>query len=267
MFRIARIAASIFLCGLVFTGCDNDGETPAGPSPQPSPSPTPTPTPTPQPQPPAPLPAPGALTLSAAACSPADTSSQRANLSWTASTNAANYRVERRVWSTGLWESTGLPVTALVFTETVSNSNDYYYRVTALNATGATVATPNPIRACVAQGPPRIEFTFVPRKGSTDNLTGRVLRVDPALHKVIVYIKVQGRWWSKPVFGGETTTIRSDGTWVTDITTGGVDETADEIAAFLVTSGHQPRQMGGESQNLPVEVNGRDVLDLATRTR
>jgi len=89
-------------------------------------------------------------------------------------------------------------------------------------------------------GIPTLRFTYVPPYGSSDNLEGEELHVDPTTYKVVVYINVAGTWWVKPTFAQPLTPIQHDGSWITDITTGGVDETATQIAAFLVPDGYNP---------------------------
>jgi hypothetical protein len=82
-----------------------------------------------------------------------------------------------------------------------------------------------------------IEFTYVPPYGSFDNLQGRVYGVNPSSFRVAVFINVSEVWWSKPSCSGAyttLTTIQADGTWVADITTGGVDQNATQIAAHVV---------------------------------
>jgi hypothetical protein len=83
-------------------------------------------------------------------------------------------------------------------------------------------------------GMPSISFTSVPSLGSFDNLRGSVSHIVPKDYAVAVYIYVNGGWWSKPTWAGPKTSIGCDGTWVCDITTGGVDQDAIQIAAFLV---------------------------------
>jgi exo-beta-1,3-glucanase (GH17 family) len=102
-------------------------------------------------------------------------------------------------------------------------------------------------------GEPALEFTYVPHYGSFENLEGRVLHVAPRSYKVAVYIYVSG-WWTKPYFSQPLTTIQADGRWVCDITTGGVDERATRIAAYLVPLGYQPPSMSGGG-SLPGELN------------
>jgi len=99
------------------------------------------------------------------------------------------------------------------------------------------------IPACVF---PTIELTHVPRYGSSNDLQGRVFCAAPATHKVAVYIYVGG-WWTKPDWSDPLTSINRNGTWTSDITTGGVDQTATRIAAFLVPNGYRPPSLGGEA--------------------
>ncbi len=110
------------------------------------------------------------------------------------------------------------------------------------------------------QGDPAIEFTYVPPVGSFDNLQGRVLHVNPSEYRVAVYIYVSG-WWNKPSFATPRTTIRSDGSWVTDITTGGADEQASRIAAFLVPASYTPPLMSG-GNTLPDELEQNAVAKV-----
>ncbi len=100
--------------------------------------------------------------------------------------------------------------------------------------------------------PPSIVFTFVPPYGSFQNLQGRVTCVTPDDYKVAVYIFVSG-WWTKPTFASPLTYVQSDGSWICDITTGGTDQNATQIVAFLVPNGYDPPPLSG-SQTLPPEL-------------
>lgn len=106
-------------------------------------------------------------------------------------------------------------------------------------------------------GEPAIEFTSVPLYGSQDDIYGQVLHVklaDLEDYRVVVYIRVSGGWWIKPYVNTPLTPIRFDGAWRCDITTGGVDPTATEIAAYLVPSTYSPPILLGSS-TLPVELD------------
>lgn len=109
-------------------------------------------------------------------------------------------------------------------------------------------------------GEPKIEFTYVPPYGSFENLRGKVTGVKPDEFRVAVYIYVGG-WWTKPYWTLPLTTIRSDGTWTCDITTGGSDQYATRIAAFLVPAGYDPPLMSGGS-SLPAELDDHAVAKV-----
>ena len=80
---------------------------------------------------------------------------------------------------------------------------------------------------------PRIEWVNVPVYGEQGELTGNVVGLDPAVAKIAVYIYVNG-WWMKPSLEFPLTNIDQNGFWHADITTGGVDEYATEIRAYVV---------------------------------
>lgn len=97
-----------------------------------------------------------------------------------------------------------------------------------------------------------IVFTYVPAFGSYANLRGQVLSVKPEDYKVAVYIYVSG-WWTKPYWARPLTPIARDGTWTCDITTGGQDQCATKVIAFLVPKGYNP-PLGKGQQCLPSEL-------------
>lgn len=113
--------------------------------------------------------------------------------------------------------------------------------------TDTPTPTPTTLSTCV------FEFTYVPPKGSFDDLQGRASCVDTAQYKVAVYIQVGRGWWTKPYWNQPKTDINADGSWITDITTGGIDETATKIVAYLVPDGVNPPLKYGE-QDLPPEL-------------
>lgn len=109
-------------------------------------------------------------------------------------------------------------------------------------------------------GNPAIEFTHVPPLGSFEDLEGQVLHVNPFDYRVALYIYVSG-WWTKPTFANPLTTIQIDGSWITDITTGGIDEKATRIAAFLVPVGYSPPLLSGGG-TLPNELDVNAVAQI-----
>jgi hypothetical protein len=76
-------------------------------------------------------------------------------------------------------------------------------------------------------------------------LTGRAGCVEPTNYAVAVYIFVEG-WWTKPTFAEPLTVLASDGSWSTDVVTGGADQFATRFAAFLVPAAFSPPLLGGE---------------------
>ncbi len=112
-------------------------------------------------------------------------------------------------------------------------------------------------------GEPVIEFTYLPPYGSFDDLRGQVWHVNPLDYRVAVYINVAGSWWTKPYQNQPLTPIRVDGSWVCDITTGGRDQEATEIAAFLVPKGYDPPVVLGEPF-LPRELEERAIAWIET---
>lgn len=114
---------------------------------------------------------------------------------------------------------------------------------------------------------PTIEFTAVPPYSSFANLHGRADCLDnPANYRIAAYIYVAG-WWTKPYLDAPLTIIQPDGAWTTDITTGGTDEEATKIAAFLVPTGYSPPLMNGNAP-LPTDLfaNALDYVHVE-RTR
>lgn len=97
---------------------------------------------------------------------------------------------------------------------------------------------------CKIEGPVAIAFTRIPSIGSFANLAGEVTGVETNEYRVAVYIYVNG-WWTKPTFASPLTPIGWCGGWTCDITTGGHDEHATMIAAFLIPAGVEPPACGG----------------------
>jgi exo-beta-1,3-glucanase (GH17 family) len=102
------------------------------------------------------------------------------------------------------------------------------------------------------EGEPSIEFTFVPPIGSDEYLRGKVCHVWPKDYAIAVYINVGSGWWTKPFFDRPLTWIQADGTFSTNIVTGGVDDQATAIAAFLVPVTYTPQEARGGS--LPASI-------------
>ncbi len=96
------------------------------------------------------------------------------------------------------------------------------------------------LSTCLATEQVFIEFTYIPQYGVTPAvLQGKVTGVIPSEYKIAVYIHYLS-WWIKPYAASPLTNIADDGTWNCSITTGGNDEAADKLAAFLIPNGYTP---------------------------
>lgn len=98
-----------------------------------------------------------------------------------------------------------------------------------------------------------LEFTNVPAYGSYVNLKGIVRNADAEKVRIAVYIRVDGGWWTKPYWDSPATAIAPDGSFSVNITTGGHDEQANEIAAFVIPGEYYPPGLRGEPE-LPAEL-------------
>jgi hypothetical protein len=105
--------------------------------------------------------------------------------------------------------------------------------------------------------PPAISFTFVPKIGSFDNLEGIIKGVNPSNFRVAVFIFITG-WWNKPLWDQPLTAIQCDGNFVCDITTGGVDQNATRIRAYVVPASYTPPQLSGNA-SLPASLEQNAV--------
>ena len=106
-----------------------------------------------------------------------------------------------------------------------------------------------------------IEFTSVPAFGSYLNLKGVVHHVEPERVRLAVYIRVDGGWWNKPTWEAPASPLAADGSFSVDITTGGSDERATEIAAFLIPSDYYPPGMRGEP-TFPEELGDKALASI-----
>lgn len=112
-------------------------------------------------------------------------------------------------------------------------------------------------------GTPGLQFTSVPPQGSSALLVGQEWHVVPANYYVVVYIHVGSNgWWVKPYSNAPLTTINCDGTWNTNIVTGGSDASADQIAAFLIPTTYSPPILTG-SGTLPADLYANAVASIS----
>jgi hypothetical protein len=118
-------------------------------------------------------------------------------------------------------------------------------------ATPTETATSTPMPTRPYGGRPTIRITGVSARGNKNGIVmGMVYNADPATHAVAVFIYVEGGWWVKPYWNASgyssETYIQPDGSWSCDIVTGGHDQDAMAVAAFLIQKGTRiPQGRGG----------------------
>ena len=108
---------------------------------------------------------------------------------------------------------------------------------TNITASSETITSTAP--SVITAVNPSISITSVPKMAKNGNATGSItgiLAANYSKYAVAVFIKVAGGWWNKPTFAAPLTTIKSNGTWTADVTTGGNDTSATEFRAYLVPS-------------------------------
>jgi len=125
-----------------------------------------------------------------------------------------------------------------------------YYRRLHIAATGWHVLAElgqNPYYLPIGfiPGPPAVAFEYVPPYGSLDDLKIRVTGVTPVEYVAATYIKIANGWWSRPTPAPKIP-LAADGTATIDITIAAADETATEIATFLIPYSCTPPQAVGD---------------------
>lgn len=101
-----------------------------------------------------------------------------------------------------------------------------------------------PLPPCLLVDPPGIAFTSIPPAGSSERVSGRVDFLNPACetanYRVALYILVPRfsatTFICKPFQNSPLTTIDPEGSWSAQYATGGLDTSATQFHAFLVTS-------------------------------
>ena len=111
-------------------------------------------------------------------------------------------------------------------------------------------------------GSPQLLFTSVPPLGSSALLEGQEWHEPPASVYAISYIHIGSLgWWVKPYAANPLTLINCDGTWSTNIVTGGSDASADTITAFLIPITYSPPILEGAS-SLPQALYTNSVASV-----
>lgn len=102
-------------------------------------------------------------------------------------------------------------------------------------------------------GPPTIRIDPLPA-GEGHDLRGTVSGVGTFNHRVAVFIRVDGLWYTKPSFAVPVVPIAHDGIWTADVTTGPGDERAERFMAFVIPEDFEPPAVSGMA-DLPRSIN------------
>jgi hypothetical protein len=108
---------------------------------------------------------------------------------------------------------------------------------------------------------PLLEFTFTPVYKSFEDLRGQVLNINPLKNKIMVFIKVGSMWRIKPGAVNQFTPIRTDGSWICDITTAENDHRAAQINAFLLPDSVTMPPFA-ENDSLPPDIYSRSLASM-----
>jgi len=98
---------------------------------------------------------------------------------------------------------------------------------------------------------PSVQYTSVPDWGKSNSLAGRVHNTTLSDHGIAVYIYIEeaGGWWTKPTSANPVTLLQPDSSFTANIVTGGLDQFATQIIAFLIPLSFSPPVLLGG--NLP----------------
>lgn len=106
-----------------------------------------------------------------------------------------------------------------------------------------------------ATADPLVRIDALPTYGTNGVMQGTVGGVDFAAHRVATFIQVEGSgWWTKPTDTQRTVPIGPGGSFVVDVTTGGLDNRATIFCAAVVDATIEPPLALG-SGRVPADLN------------
>ena len=114
----------------------------------------------------------------------------------------------------------------------------------------------------------RVDILTVPAWRSTGSLTGVVTGVNPATHRVAIYIYIDGAgWWSKPNASTPSVPIQPNGSFSANVYTCCLDDRASIFCAALIpASATAPVASGSCSIPANLPAIARDYVDRPGRT-
>jgi hypothetical protein len=148
-------------------------------------------------------------------------------------------------------------------TETQTPTSTSTFTPTIMPATFTPKYTPKPRATSTPSGKPGILISLPNNAKWPSNgiVSGKVTGINPTDYNVAVYIKVNDGWWTKPFFNAPLTRIAANGYWESAFITGGEDEHATDIRAYLVPKGKSvPAASGG---GLPGELEAYLMAEIS----
>ncbi len=109
-----------------------------------------------------------------------------------------------------------------------------------------------------------IQITGMPKYGKSGNARGTVTGISKSEVnncRVLVYINVEGNWWTKPTIKSFATKIGKNMKWTADITTSRTDKDATEIRAYIVPKGFSA--LCESSHTLPASLDPYPFADVS----
>jgi hypothetical protein len=134
---------------------------------------------------------------------------------------------------------------------------------TLVSATPLPVPTESPMPIpSPTNSVPTISFTYVPPRGSTDYVTGKVTGVNTDHYVIAIYIKVSTCWTSISLFGSRPTApIWPDGTWGAQYAAEKHDINAKIIRAYILKKG-EPVPWAYCVPRLPSELDDYPMVEV-----
>lgn len=92
---------------------------------------------------------------------------------------------------------------------------------------------------------PAIALADVSQYGTHEDFKGQVWYVEPADCKVTAHTITRGNWWTESPCNRPPTTISLGGSWIADVTSGGINGQTSSFLAFQVQNSVDPPLAGG----------------------
>lgn len=116
-------------------------------------------------------------------------------------------------------------------------------------------------------GDAELLVTYVPVCGDANDkeLAGIVFHAQGGDYKIAAYVRVEGRWYSKPTLDAPYTGLKCGGAWAVDVGTGAGDASATEIAVAVVPADFNAPPVNWELEIPQAVIDAALDLEVVTR--